>query len=151
MKKPDNKTSIKPCCVNCAFLCKLRYHIHSELNNEGRSEVKQGNADFLRKESATVLACYKGQLPTAPKYGPWVQGFLKSSVKDLCDKQCELYYPYAGSENLTLKAIEQKQSRDTEIDNSIIANRAIKLSRTGIIISALALAVSLILGIIGLL
>ncbi|MCL1892250.1 MAG: hypothetical protein FWF97_03110 [Alphaproteobacteria bacterium] len=152
--KPKNKfNEAYPCCLNCVFLCKLRYSTYSELDNGTRKQLKSGDDEILKRLSFAEqarLSCYKAQLPTSQKHQPYIQGAITTELKDLGKKRCEFHFSYEGSEGLTLEGTEQKQARSMEIENAITAKRMLKISRTGLYISLLAVAISLFLGIIGL-
>lgn len=51
-------------CMNCGFLCKLRYSVYSELSEDEREKVQQNNSNIINKvEGYSVVdtqrvACY---------------------------------------------------------------------------------------------
>lgn len=36
-------------CMNCSFLCKLRYSAYSELSEDEREKVQQNNSNIINK------------------------------------------------------------------------------------------------------
>ena len=87
-------------CMNCGFLCKLRYSAYSELSEDEKEKVQQNNSNIINKvDGYSVVdtqrvACYKSQLPTQGCFGSWKQGVITTPTSELCQKQCAFYFPY---------------------------------------------------------
>ncbi len=107
-------------------MCKLRYHIYSELNNETRQKIKDGDKHAVNPikgfsaSDISRLACYKSQLPTTDKDHPWTQVALVCGQQELEHKKCEFCHPYKGSEGIALEAVADKQVRNMENNNMLI-------------------------------
>lgn len=136
-------------CMNCGFLCKLRYSVYSELLEDERATVKQNNSNVINKvEEFSVVdtqrvACYKSQLPTQGGFGPWKQGVITISTSELCQKQCAFYFPYEQSKGLTLSAIDDKYKQTQDAIGISISERALTVAKISMIVSILAFLVSI--------
>lgn len=152
-KKSKDETLLKPCCLDCAFLCRLRYSTSSELSQEDRGKLKPNDNKNLEKavnrgSDNGYLSCFKAQLKTTVAFNPYKQGMIVEPLQNLSKKKCEFYYPYAECAGLTLDAVEQKQLRSVEMNNALTAKRTLKISHISLLISILAFLTSLCLGII---
>lgn len=144
------KTNVlKPCCLNCAFLCKMRYSQYLELDHETRQKIKDGDehaVNPIKGFSASDicrLACHKSQLPTSGKHYPWAQGALVDKQDELKNKKCEFFCPYDGHEGVVFDAISAKQKRDIENNNILITRKSFWISVIATIIALLSLCVSI--------
>lgn len=142
--------SSKPCCLNCAFLCKMRYSQYLELDHETRQKIKDGDEHAVNPikgfsaSDVCRLACHKSQLPTSSKHYPWVQGALIDKQDALKNKKCEFFCPYDGHEGVDFDAIADKQKHDIETKNALIARKSFWISVVATIIALLSLYVAII-------
>ncbi len=145
------KTNVlKPCCLNCAFLCKMRYSQYLELDHETRQKIRDGDEHAVNPikgfsaSDVCRLACHKSQLPTSNKCYPWAQGTLVNKQDELKNKKCEFFCPYDGNEGVAFDAIAAKQKRDIENKNILITRKSFWISVVATIIALLSLCVSII-------
>ena len=140
----DNKN-----CMNCGFLCKLRYSVYSELSEYERTTVKQNNSNVVKKvEGFSVvdtqhIACYKSQLPTKGSYRPWKQGIITVPISELCQKQCAFYFPYKQTKGLTLPAVDDKYKQYQSTSGLSISKKALIVAIISMVVSVMALFVSI--------
>lgn len=140
----------KPCCLNCAFLCKMRYSQYLELDHETRKKIEAGDKHAinpLKGFSASDIcriACHKSQLPTSNRQYPWAQGALVIKQEELKNKKCDFFYPYNGHEGVDFDAIYAKQKREIENNNALITRKSFWISVVATIIAILSLCVSVI-------
>ena len=125
---------MKPCCANCAFLCKLQYKDSVELTTEERNALNK----------TSHLSCYKAQIPAEQGNEAWKHGQIKESIENLNKNKCDFYLPYNSCTGLTFDAIEQKQIRSIEIENSITSKRMLTISKIGLWVSGGAVIIALI-------
>lgn len=136
-------------CMNCGFLCKLRYSAYSELSEDEREKVQQNNSNIINKvEGYSVVdtqrvACYKSQLPTQGGFGPWKQGVITTPTSELCQKQCAFYFPYEQAKGLTLSAIDDKYKQAQDALGISISEKALTVAKISMIVSILAFLVSI--------
>ncbi|MBE6450923.1 MAG: hypothetical protein E7016_03040 [Alphaproteobacteria bacterium] len=136
-------------CMNCGFLCKLRYSAYSELSEDEREKVQQNNSNIINKvEGYSVVdtqrvACYKSQLPTQGDFGPWKQGVITTPTSELCQKQCAFYFPYEQAKGLTLPAIEDKYNQSQNAAGLSISKKALIVASISMVVSILAFLVSI--------
>ena len=136
-------------CMNCGFLCKLRYSAYSELSEDEREKVQQNNSNIINKvEGYSVVdtqrvACYKSQLPTQGGFGPWKQGVITTPTSELCQKQCAFYFPYEQSKGLNLDAVDEKYKQSQAALGISISEKDLTVAKISMIVSILAFLVSI--------
>lgn len=136
-------------CMNCGFLCKLRYSAYSELSEDEREKVQQNNSNIINKvEGYSVLdtqrvACYKSQLPTQGGFGPWKQGVITTPTSELCQKQCAFYFPYEQAKGLTLSAIDDKYKQAQDAMGFSISKKALIVASISMFVSIITVLVSI--------
>lgn len=136
-------------CMNCGFLCKLRYSVYSELSEDEREKVQQNNSNIINKvEGCSVVdtqrvACYKSQLPTQGGFGPWKQGVITTPTSELCQKQCAFYFPYEQAKGLNLDAVDEKYKQSQAALGISISEKALTVAKISLIVSILAFLVSI--------
>lgn len=136
-------------CMNCGFLCKLRYSVYSELSEDKREKVQQNNSNIINKvEGYSVVdtqrvACYKSQLPTQGGFGSWKQGVITTPTSELCKKQCAFYFPYEQAKGLNLDAVDEKYKQSQAAFGISISEKALTVAKISMIVSILALLVSI--------
>lgn len=136
-------------CMNCGFLCKLRYSAYSELSEGKREKVQQNNSNIINKvEGYSVVdtqrvACYKSQLPTQGGFGPWKQGVITTPTSELCQKQCAFYFPYEQSKGLNLDAVDEKYKQSQAALGISISEKDLTVAKISMIVSILAFLVSI--------
>lgn len=136
-------------CMNCGFLCKLRYSVYSELSEDEREKVQQNNSNIINKvEGYSVVdtqrvACYKSQLPTQGGFGPWKQGVITTTTSELCQKQCAFYFPYEQAKGLNLDAVDEKYKQSQAALGISISEKALIVAKISLIVSIIAVLVSI--------
>lgn len=136
-------------CMNCGFLCKLRYAVYSELSENERTTVQQNNSNIINKvEGYSVVdtqhvACYKSQLPTKESFGPWKQGVITVPTSELSQRKCAFYFPYEQAKGLTLPAIEDKYNQSQNAAGLSISKKALIVASISMVVSILAFLVSI--------
>lgn len=136
-------------CMNCGFLCKLRYSAYSELSEDEREKVQQNNSNIINKvEGYSVVdtqrvACYKSQLPTQGGFGPWKQGVITTPTSELCQKQCAFYFPYEQAKGLTLSAIDDKHKQAQDAMGFSISKKALIVASISMFVSIITVLVSI--------
>lgn len=136
-------------CMNCGFLCKLRYSAYSELSEDEREKIQQNNSNIINKvEGYSVVdtqrvACYKSQLPTQGGFGPWKQSVITTPTSELCQKQCAFYFPYEQAKGLNLDAVDEKYKQSQAALGISISERALTVAKISMVVSILALLVSI--------
>lgn len=136
-------------CMNCGFLCKLRYSAYSELSEDEREKVQQNNSNIINKvEGYSVVdtqrvACYKSQLPTQGGFGPWKQGVITTPTSELCQKQCTFYFSYEQAKGLNLDAVDEKYKQSQAALGISISEKALTVAKISMIVSILAFLVSI--------
>lgn len=136
-------------CMNCGFLCKLRYSVYSELSEDERATVQQNNSNVINKvEGFSVIdtqhvACYKSQLPTQGSFGPWKQGVITVATAELCQRQCAFYFPYEQAKGLTLSAIDDKYKQVKDTMGLSISKKALIVASISMVVSIIAVLVSI--------
>lgn len=136
-------------CMNCGFLCKLRYSAYSELSEDEREKVQQNNSNIINKvEGYSVVdtqrvACYKSQLPTQGGFGPWEQGVITVPTSELSQRQCAFYFPYEQSKGLNLDAVDEKYKQSQVALGISISEKALTVAKISMIVSILAFLVSI--------
>lgn len=136
-------------CMNCGFLCKLRYSAYSELSEDEREKVQQNNSNIINKvEGYSVVdtqrvACYKSQLPTQGGFGPWKQGVITTPTSELCQKQCAFYFPYEQAKGLTLSAIDDKYKQAQDAIGFSISKKALIVTSISMFVSIITVLVSI--------
>ena len=137
-------------CMNCGFLCKLRYSAYSELSEDEREKVQQNNSNIINKvEGYSVVdtqrvACYKSQLPTQGGFGPWEQGVITTPTSELSQRQCAFYFPYEQVKGLTLPAIEDKYNQSQNDAGLSISKKALVVASVSMLVSIIAVLVSIL-------
>lgn len=136
-------------CMNCGFLCKLRYSVYSELSEDERATVQQNNSNVINKvEGFSVIdtqhvACYKSQLPTKGSFGPWKQGVITVATSELCQRQCAFYFPYEQAKGLTLSAIDDKYKQAQDAMGFSISKKALIVASISMFVSIITVLVSI--------
>lgn len=136
-------------CMNCGFLCKLRYSAYSELSEDEREKVQQNNSNIINKvEGYSVVdtqrvVCYKSQLPTQGGFGQWKQGVITTPTSELCQKQCAFYFPYEQAKGLNLDAVDEKYKQSQAALGISISKKALTVAKISMIVSILAFLVSI--------
>lgn len=136
-------------CMNCGFLCKLRYSAYSELSEDEREKVQQNNSNIINKvEGYSVVdtqrvACYKSQLPTQGGFGPWKQGVITTPTSELCQKQCAFYFPYEQAKGLNLDAVDEKYKQSQAALGISISEKDLTVAKISMIVSIIAFLVSI--------
>lgn len=136
-------------CMNCGFLCKLRYSVYSELSEDKREKVQQNNSNIINKvEGYSVVdtqrvACYKSQLPTQGGFGSWKQGVITTPTSELCKKQCAFYFPYEQAKGLNLDAVDEKYKQSQAALGISISEKDLTVAKISMIVSILAFLVSI--------
>lgn len=136
-------------CMNCGFLCKLRYSVYSELSEDEREKVQQNNSNIINKvEGYSVVdtqrvACYKSQLPTQGGFGSWKQGVITTPTSELCQKQCAFYFPYEQAKGLNLDAVNEKYKQSQAALGISISEKDLTVAKISMIVSILAFLVSI--------
>lgn len=136
-------------CMNCGFLCKLRYSAYSELSEDEREKVQQNNSNIINKvEGYSVVdtqrvACYKSQLPKQGGFGPWKQGVITTPTSELCQKQCAFYFSYEQAKGLNLDAVDEKYKQSQAALGISISEKALTVAKISMIVSILAFLVSI--------
>lgn len=136
-------------CMNCGFLCKLRYSAYSELSEDEREKVQQNNSNIINKvEGYSVVdtqrvACYKSQLPTQGGFGSWKQGVITTPTSELCQKQCAFYFPYEQAKGLNLDAVNEKYKQSQAALGISISEKDLTVAKISMIVSILAFLVSI--------
>ena len=136
-------------CMNCGFLCKLRYSVYSELSEDEREKVQQNNSNAINKvEEFSVVdtqrvACYKSQLPTQGGFGPWKQGVITTPTSELCQKQCAFYFPSEQAKGLNLDAVDEKYKQSQAALGISISEKDLTVAKISMIVSILAFLVSI--------
>lgn len=136
-------------CMNCGFLCKLRYSVYSELSEDEREKVQQNNSNIINKvEGYSVVdtqrvACYKSQLPTQGGFGSWKQGVITTPTSELCQKQCAFYFPYEQAKGLNLDAVDEKYKQSQAALGISISEKALTVASISMFVSIITVLVSI--------